>query len=100
MVEYDVYQAERLQDQFAEILNFQLDDFEMSLGQLRKKKEILSGVINNENDREASYKLELHEIVAGFRRRVADILEEQKLLKSHLKSLKAIREDYLSDKQT
>ncbi|KAJ3216572.1 hypothetical protein HDU67_009266 [Dinochytrium kinnereticum] len=100
MVEYDVYQAERLQDQFAEILNFQLDDFEMSLGQLRKKREILLGVMNNESDREASYKLELHEIVAGFRRRVSDILEEQKLIKSHLKSLKAIRSDYLSDKQT
>ncbi|KAI8833719.1 hypothetical protein BC829DRAFT_407714 [Chytridium lagenaria] len=85
MVQYDIYQAERLQDQFAEILNFQLDDFEMSLGQLRKKREILLGVVSNEGDRETSYKLELHEIIAGFRRRVTDILEEQKLVKAHIK---------------
>ncbi|KAJ3109622.1 hypothetical protein HDU97_003096 [Phlyctochytrium planicorne] len=100
MVEYDVYQAERLQDQFAEILNYQLDDFELSLGQLKKKREILLGVVSNESDRETSYKLEMHEIIAGFRRRVSDILEEQKLLKTHLKGLKLVHQDYTSDNQT
>ncbi|KAJ3412358.1 hypothetical protein HDV05_000832 [Chytridiales sp. JEL 0842] len=100
MVEYDIYQAERLDEQFAEILNLQLDDFEMSLSQLRKKREILSGVMNNEGDRESSYKLELHEIVASFRKRVSDLLEEQKLLRTHIASLKVIEDDYTSDKKT
>ncbi|KAJ3142559.1 hypothetical protein HK100_001383 [Physocladia obscura] len=59
MVEYDIYQAERLQEQFAEILNYQMDDFELALSQLRKKKEILTGVAMNESEREASYSLEL-----------------------------------------
>ncbi|KAJ3328261.1 hypothetical protein HDU76_010288 [Blyttiomyces sp. JEL0837] len=100
MLEYDIYQAERLDEQFAEILNYQLDDFEMSLSQLKKKREILSGVMTNESDREASYKLELHEIVASFRKRVSDLLEEQRLLKVHTKSLKMILDDYLSEKKT
>ncbi|KAI9334014.1 hypothetical protein BDR26DRAFT_867635 [Obelidium mucronatum] len=100
MVEYDIYQAERLQEQFAEILNYQLDDFEMALSQLRKKKEILSGIVISEAEREASYALELHELVSGFRKRVSDLLEEQRLLKSHTTSLKTIASTYSSDKKT
>ncbi|KAI8621807.1 hypothetical protein BC830DRAFT_1092288 [Chytriomyces sp. MP71] len=97
MVEYDIYQAERLQEQFAEILNYQLDDFEMSLSQLRKKKEILLGVVINETEREASYALELHELVVGFRKRISDLLEEQRLLKAHTTSLKFVYDNYTSD---
>ncbi|KAJ3356823.1 hypothetical protein HDU83_009635 [Entophlyctis luteolus] len=62
MVEYDIYQAERLQEQFAEILNYQMDDFELALSQLRKKKEILVGVVINETERDASYMLEVSRI--------------------------------------
>ncbi|TPX77188.1 hypothetical protein CcCBS67573_g01537 [Chytriomyces confervae] len=97
MVEYDIYQAERLQEQFAEILNYQLDDFEMALSQLRKKKEILQGVVINETEREASYALEFHELVAAFRKRISDLLEEQRLLKAHTKSLQQIYDNYASD---
>ncbi|KAJ3146088.1 hypothetical protein HK101_002369, partial [Irineochytrium annulatum] len=99
MVEYDIYQSSRLQEQFAEILNLQLDDYEVSLSQLRKKKEILSGVLSSDGG-EATYKLELHEIVASFRKRMTDLLEEQELLKTHMKSMKVIHTDYLSDTQT
>ncbi|KAJ3028170.1 UNVERIFIED_CONTAM: hypothetical protein HDU68_002316 [Siphonaria sp. JEL0065] len=100
MVEYDIYQAERLQEQFAEILNYQLDDFEMALSQLRKKKEILSGIVINEAERDASYALELHELVSGFRKRVSDLLDEQRLLKTHTTSLKTIVRTYTSDTKT
>ena len=54
MVQYDIYQAERLSQQFVDILNFQLDDYETSLSQLRKKKGILSGVRANDQAREES----------------------------------------------
>ncbi|KAI9090027.1 hypothetical protein DFS34DRAFT_380799 [Phlyctochytrium arcticum] len=98
MVEYDMYQAERLEEQFADILNWQLDDYESALAQLRKKKEILSGVTTNEEEREMSYKIELSEIVGGFRKRVADLLEEQQLLRKHIQGLKVVLANYAGDK--
>ncbi|KAJ3394004.1 hypothetical protein HDU84_000503 [Entophlyctis sp. JEL0112] len=100
MVEYDIYQAERLQEQFAEILNYQMDDFELALSQLRKKKEILVGVVINETERDASYMLELHELVVAFRKRITDLLDEQKLLKGHTVNLKTIFENYKTDTKT
>ncbi|KAJ3277433.1 hypothetical protein HK104_003301 [Borealophlyctis nickersoniae] len=98
MVEYDIYQAERLLDQFAEILNYQLDDYESSLTQLRKKREILSGVQTNEEEREESYKMEMDDIVGGFRRRVANLLDEQKMIRKHIQGLKIILANYLGEK--
>ena len=44
--------------------------------------------------------IKLHEIVASFRKRVSDLLDEQKLLKSHTKGLKTILNDYASEKKT
>jgi hypothetical protein len=59
MVEYDIYQAQRLDEQFSEILDYQLDDFENNLAQLQKKKEILQGVTSKEGEREGTFKLEV-----------------------------------------
>ena len=44
MLVYDLCQAEQLEKQFAEIMDYQLDDFESNLAQLRKKKEILEAI--------------------------------------------------------
>ncbi|KND00165.1 uncharacterized protein SPPG_04506 [Spizellomyces punctatus DAOM BR117] len=98
MVEYDIYQAERLEEQFADILNWQLDDYESALAQLRKKREILAGVTTNEEEREESYRIELNDIVNGFKKRVADLLEEQQLLKKHIQALKIVLANYAGDK--
>ncbi|KAJ3283332.1 hypothetical protein HDU79_009170 [Rhizoclosmatium sp. JEL0117] len=100
MVEYDIHQAERLQEQFAEILNYQLDDFEMALSQLRKKREIMAGVMINEVEREASYSQELEEVTAGFKKRISELLEEQTLLKQHTNSLKNVLSSYENDTKT
>ncbi|KAI9330036.1 hypothetical protein DFJ73DRAFT_859404 [Zopfochytrium polystomum] len=100
LVEYDMYQAERLDEQFSELMNYQLDDFDLSLTQLKKKKEILSGVLMSDTEREKSYKLELHEIVAGFRKRMNDLLDEQKLVQRHAVGLKQVQTDYTSEKKT
>ncbi|KAJ1339378.1 NADH dehydrogenase [ubiquinone] iron-sulfur protein 8, mitochondrial [Batrachochytrium salamandrivorans] len=47
MASYDLYQAKQFQRQFAEILDFQLDDFDASLAQIRKKYEIMQSVTGN-----------------------------------------------------
>ncbi|KAJ3056143.1 hypothetical protein HK097_007975 [Rhizophlyctis rosea] len=98
MVQYDIYQAERLSQQFVDILNFQLDDYETSLSQLRKKREILAGVQANEQEREESYRMELDDIVTGFKRRVASLLEEQQQLKKHIQGLKVIYGNYMGER--
>jgi hypothetical protein len=59
MVEYDLYQIQKMDEQLLEIMNSQIDDFEASLGQLRKKKEILSGVGSISSEREAAHQLEV-----------------------------------------
>ncbi|KAJ3091758.1 hypothetical protein HK102_013525 [Quaeritorhiza haematococci] len=98
MVDYDLHHAERLKNQLAEILNSNLDDFESSLVQLRKKRDILLDVIVDEEERENSYRLELTDLSVGFRKQVTDLLEEQKLLKEHIKALRLIRAQSLDEK--
>ncbi|KAJ3022963.1 hypothetical protein HKX48_004721 [Thoreauomyces humboldtii] len=98
MVEYDLYQAQRLEEQFADILNWQLDDYEAALAQLHKKQEILSGVTTGTEERDESYRLELSEIVSGFRKRIADLLEEQQLLRKHVQGLKIVLSNYAGDR--
>ncbi|TPX57516.1 hypothetical protein PhCBS80983_g03779 [Powellomyces hirtus] len=98
MVEYDLYQAQRLDEQFADILNWQLDDYEAALAQLHKKQEILAGVSTATEERDESYRLELSEIVSGFRKRIADLLEEQQLLKKHVQGLKIVLSNYAGDR--
>ncbi|KAJ3115975.1 hypothetical protein HK098_006822 [Nowakowskiella sp. JEL0407] len=101
MVEYDIYQAQQLEDQFAEILNYQLDDFEFSLSQLKKKREILSGTaLSEDKDRDTSFKVELTEIVTGFRKRIEDLISEKNLLKTHIKGLKIALSSYVNDHAT
>ncbi|KAI8817696.1 uncharacterized protein EV422DRAFT_212674 [Fimicolochytrium jonesii] len=97
MVEYDIWQARRLQEQFADILNWQLDDYELALTQLRKKQEILAGITTGVEERDQSYRLELNEIVAGFRKRVADLLEEQHVLGKHIQGLRTMLQSYGGD---
>ncbi|KAJ3045412.1 hypothetical protein HDV00_010282 [Rhizophlyctis rosea] len=99
MVQYDIYQAERLSEQFVEILNFQLDDYETSLSQLKKKREILAGVQSNEEEREQSYRMELEDIITGFKRRVASLLQEQQQLKKHIQGLKVIYANYMGERK-
>ncbi|KAJ3151655.1 hypothetical protein HDU86_006074 [Geranomyces michiganensis] len=100
MVEYDLYQAQRLDEQFADILNWQLDDYEAALSQLHQKQEILSGVTTGTEERDESYRLELGEIVNGFRKRIADLLEEQQLLKKHVQGLKIVLSNFAGDRLT
>ena len=59
MIEFDLYQLEKIDAQLLDIMNLQIDDFDSSLSQLRKKKEILSGVASNRSEREAAYLLEV-----------------------------------------
>ncbi|KAJ3178576.1 hypothetical protein HDU87_003399 [Geranomyces variabilis] len=98
MVEYDLYQAQRLDEQFADILNWQLDDYEAALSQLHQKQEILSGVKTGTEERDESYRLELGEIINGFRKRIADLLEEQQLLKKHVQGLKIVLSNFAGDR--
>ncbi|KAI8811689.1 hypothetical protein BJ742DRAFT_867047, partial [Cladochytrium replicatum] len=97
MVEYDIYQAQRLDRQFCEILNYQLDDFESSLLQLKKKREILATATTYDKERETSFKVELTELVTGFRKRATELMDEQKVLQAHIKGLKIILTNYASD---
>ncbi|KAI9199638.1 uncharacterized protein BJ171DRAFT_445439 [Polychytrium aggregatum] len=96
MAEYNIFQAEQINEQFSEILNLQLDDYEHSLAQLRKKQEILQGVGTVE-ERENAYKLEMAEIHNGFKRRMTDLIEEQTLLQKHIKSLKHALPTYFDE---
>lgn len=68
LMEYDVLQAEKLDVQFAEMIDCQLDDYEIALDQLKRKREILSGVRSNEEEHETSYRLEvgLEKLVVSF----------------------------------
>lgn len=60
MVDYDLYQIQKLDDQFLEIMNLQIDDFDVALSQIKKKKEILSGVATKAAEREAAHQLEVY----------------------------------------
>ena len=60
MIEYDLYQMSKIDEQLLEIMNLQIDDYDLALGQLRKKKEILSGVVANREEREAAHQLEVN----------------------------------------
>jgi hypothetical protein len=60
MVDYDLYQIQKLDEQLLEIFNLQIDDYDQSLAQLRKKKEILSGVASKAAEREAAHQLEVY----------------------------------------
>jgi hypothetical protein len=55
MIEYDLYQINKVDEQLMEIMNMQIDDLDASLLQLKKKKEILSNVTANKVDREAAH---------------------------------------------
>ena len=59
MVDYDIYQLQKLDEQLLDIFNLQIDDYDQSLAQLKKKKEILSGVASKAAEREAAHQLEV-----------------------------------------
>ena len=59
MIEYDLYQMGKVDEQLLEIMNMQIDDFDSALAQLKKKKEILSNVGGNLDEREAAHQVEV-----------------------------------------
>ena len=87
-LECNVKQGERLDLQFSEMLDCQLDDFEFQISQLSRKREILALTNSNAVDRENSHKLELREINVSFKKRIDQINEQQRLLQSHMIELK------------
>ncbi|KAJ3227223.1 hypothetical protein HK099_002916 [Clydaea vesicula] len=104
MLKYDIIQGEQLELQFCEMLDYQLDDFETSISQLQRKKEVLnlvssssSGSSSTTEDRENSHRLEMRDINVGFKKRVSDLLEEQNLLKIHVDMLKSNLEKITSE---
>ncbi len=116
MVEYDLYQMERMDDQLLDILNLQLDDFDASLGQLRKKKEILSGVVTNKTENDEAYQLEvsyflflytwlvftfyqLSDLNSGFKRRMNELLQERELIQRHSDGLQILQNKFKNEKQ-
>ena len=60
MIEYDLYQMDKVDEQLLEIMNLQIDDFDSALAQLKKKKEILSNVGGNLDEREAAHQVEVN----------------------------------------
>ncbi|KAI8927690.1 hypothetical protein BC831DRAFT_451272 [Entophlyctis helioformis] len=96
MLVYDLYQAKQLERQFAEILDFQLDDFEANLAQIRKKHEIMQGVTNNSQsppDPEA-LESEVQDLRAGFKTRMLELLSELGLLRDHIGGLKMLQNQF------
>jgi chromosome segregation ATPase len=59
MIEYDLYQMNKVDEQLLDIMNMQIDDLDSSLVQLKKKKEILSNVAANKAERETAHQLEV-----------------------------------------
>lgn len=63
MIEYDLYQMNKVDEQLLDIMNMQIDDLDSSLSQLRKKKEILSNVSGNRAERDAVHQAEVSLVV-------------------------------------
>ncbi|KAI9004692.1 hypothetical protein BC832DRAFT_57246 [Gaertneriomyces semiglobifer] len=83
---YSHYQVTLLHSQLSEILNVQLDDYETSLSQLRKKRDILKGAgVGGGN--EEGYEAELEVLKGEFERRIGGLLEERELLDVRIKAL-------------
>nr|KAJ3422388.1 hypothetical protein HK105_008307 [Polyrhizophydium stewartii] len=97
MLSYDLHQAKQLQRQFAEILDFQLDDFDATLAQIRKKREIMQGVTNGprlEVQDAETFEKELDDLSRGFQNRMSQLLAELKLLEEHTSGLKLIQSKF------
>ncbi|RKP00979.1 hypothetical protein CXG81DRAFT_12569 [Caulochytrium protostelioides] len=86
MNHFDLYQIERLQEQFAAVLNLQLDDYDTQVANIRKKSTLLTDVdaaanVASELDKE------IKDIKSNYLKRVRDLLEEEENLRKHKKSL-------------
>ncbi|EGF83524.1 hypothetical protein BATDEDRAFT_22304 [Batrachochytrium dendrobatidis JAM81] len=93
MASYDLYQAKQFQRQFAEILDFQLDDFDASLAQIRKKYEIMQSVTGNSQtnlQNQQVYQKELDDLLKKFAAHMQELLGELKLLDIHIKGLELV----------
>ncbi|KAH6565380.1 hypothetical protein BASA62_007310 [Batrachochytrium salamandrivorans] len=102
MLSYDSYQAKKLQRQFAEVLDLQLDDYDSTLAQIHKKREIIlsgSGDLRAESLDQESFENELENLSNGFISRIQSLLDELKLLDTHTKGLELVKSKLDSDKK-
>ena len=65
MIQFDLDEARKIESQLLDSLHGQLDDYEKSLMQARKKRDLLATLNNqlSEETREGSYKSEVQYIV-------------------------------------
>ena len=59
MIEYDLFQMNKVDEQLLDVMNMQIDDFDSSLAQLKKKREILSNVSGNKEERDLAHQVEV-----------------------------------------
>jgi hypothetical protein len=93
-------EAKMLEDQLKDILVAQLEDFEHSLTQLKKKKEIVfesaHGTARHAN--QLKFNAEVAEVTNSFRKRIQMFREEQKLLDDQKKKIRETIRRYRTQK--
>ncbi|KAI8915971.1 hypothetical protein EDD86DRAFT_197323 [Gorgonomyces haynaldii] len=89
LMAFDMSQCELLEIQFEEMFNLQLDDFESSLSQLMRKREIFSVVEGTEQQTaREQFDKEMTRLGDNFRNRMLRLLDENALLTRHKTSMK------------
>jgi hypothetical protein len=88
LLNYDIIQAQRIEKQYSEVLDYILDDFEQSLGQVYQKREIMLGVSGKEtDDTTEAFNAEIQEVVGTFKGKIDLYLAEGALLNRHIEGL-------------
>ncbi|KAJ3268941.1 hypothetical protein HDV01_002080 [Terramyces sp. JEL0728] len=88
MMKYDIVQSKKIEKQFSEMMDYLLDDFDLNLSQVNRKREIMLGISGGEySESIKSIDAELNEHINQFKIRSLRYLDELELLKSHVGGL-------------
>lgn len=91
-------EAERLQEQMRDILIVHLDDYEHSMIQLWKKRDILKDSSNNNRQTSLKFNAEVAGVVESFKKRIQTFRDEQALLDHDIRKLKETATSYSRQK--
>ncbi|KAJ3254640.1 hypothetical protein HK103_007050 [Boothiomyces macroporosus] len=88
MLKYDLVQSKKIERQFSEMMDYLLDDFDLNLSQVFRKREIMIGLSGGTNSESIkSIDAELNEHINQFKNRSARYLDELDLLTKHVSGL-------------